>query len=79
MRTLCTILLLTGITIAQPPPGNFIPPSYPQTISFQAMISDTLGNSFEDGIYNFSFRISRPAQGGAEVFWEESKQVDVVD
>ena len=79
MRTLCKILLLTGIIIAQPPPGNFIPPSYPQTISFQAMTSDTLGNSFEDGIYNFSFRISRPAQGGAEVFWEESKQVDVVD
>ena len=64
MRTLCTMLLLTGITIAQPPPGNFLPPSYPQTISFQAMISDTLGNSFEDGIYNFSFRMLRGVCAG---------------
>jgi len=74
MKTLCTIfLLITGVSIAQPPP------SYPQTISFQAMITDTLGNSFEDGLYNFTFSITSPAQGGAELFWAESKQVNVVD
>ena len=76
---LTTLLLITGISIAQPPPGNFLPPSYPQTISFQAMMTDTLGNPVADGTHNFRFRISSPAQGGAEIFWEETKQVDVVD
>ena len=76
---LTTLLLITGISIAQPPPGTFLPPSYPQTISFQAMMTDTLGNPVADGTHNFTFRISSPAQGGAEIFWEETKQVDVVD
>jgi len=76
---LTTLLLITGISIAQPPPGTFLPPSYPQTISFQAMMTDTLGNPVADGTHNFTFRISSPTQGGAEIFWEETKQVDVVD
>ena len=63
---LTTLLLITGISIAQPPPGTFLPPSYPQTISFQAMMTDTLGNPVADGTHNFTFRISSPAQGGAE-------------
>ena len=55
-----TLLLITGISMAQPPN----PPSVPQTISFQAMITDTLGVPITDGTHNFTFRINRPTQAG---------------
>ncbi|SVD63448.1 uncharacterized protein METZ01_LOCUS416302, partial [marine metagenome] len=74
-----TLLLITGISMAQP---NHLPTSIPQTMSFQAMITDTLGNPITDGMHNFRFRIERPnpVQGGqVHVIWEETKQVAVVD
>ena len=71
-----TLLLITGISMAQPPN----PPSVPKTISFQAMITDTLGVPIADGSHNFTFRIERPNQGGqVQTIWEETKQVDVFD
>ena len=73
---LTTLLLITGINMAQPPNQ----PSVPQTISFQAMITDTLGVPIADGSHNFTFRIERPNQGGqVQTIWEETKEVDVVD
>ena len=73
---LTTLLLITGISMAQPPNQ----PSVPQTMSFQAMITDTLGVPIADGSHNFTFRIERPNQGGqVQTIWEETKQVDVVD
>ena len=77
MQSLITThLLITGISMAQPPN----PPSVPKTISFQAMITDTLGVPIADGSHNFTFRIERPNQGGqVQTIWEETKQVDVVD
>ena len=71
-----TLLLITGISMAQPPNQ----PSVPQTMSFQAMITDTLGVPIADGSHNFTFRIERPNQGGqVQTIWEETKQVDVFD
>ena len=76
---LTTLLLITGISMAQQPPNPF-PPSIPQTMSFQAMITDTLGNPVTDGTHNFTFRINRPTQAGqVQTIWEETKQVTVVD
>lgn len=60
---LTTLLLITGISMAQQPPNPF-PPSIPQTMSFQAMMTDTLGNPVTDGTHNFTFRINRPTQAG---------------
>ena len=71
---LTTLLLITGISMAQQPPP------IPHRISFQAMITDTLGNPVTDGTHNFTFRIDRPTQGGqVQTIWEETKQVAVVD
>ena len=76
---LTTLLLITGISMAQQPP-NPLPPSIPQRISFQAMMTDTLGNPVTDGTHNFTFRINRPTQAGqVQTIWEETKQVTVVD
>ena len=76
---LTTLLLITGISMAQQPPNPF-PPSIPQTMSFQAMMTDTLGNPVTDGTHNFTFRINRPTQAGqVQTIWEETKQVTVVD
>ena len=47
---LTTLLLITGISMAQPPNQ----PSVPQTMSFQAMITDTLGVPITDGTHNFT-------------------------
>ncbi|SVE14880.1 uncharacterized protein METZ01_LOCUS467734, partial [marine metagenome] len=71
---LTTLLLITGISMAQQPP------SIPHKMSFQAMITDTLGNPVTDGTHNFTFRINRPTQAGQiQTIWEETKQVAVVD
>ena len=73
---LTTLLLITGISMAQPPNQ----PSVPQTISLQAMITDTLGVPITDGTHNFTFRIERPApMGVVQTIWEETKQVAVAD
>ncbi len=72
---LTTLLLITGISMAQDDM-----PSVPQTTSFQAVITDSLGVPIADGTHNFTFRIERPNQGGQiQTIWEETKQVDVVD
>ena len=71
---LTTLLLITGISMAQQLP------SIPHKMSFQAMITDTLGNPVTDGTHNFTFRINRPTQAGQiQTIWEETKQVAVVD
>ena len=52
MRKLCTILLLTGIIIAQQGVEEI-----PNTMSFQALLADAEGNIYADGEYSITFRI----------------------
>ena len=71
---LTTLLLITGISMAQQPP------SIPHKMSFQAMITDTLGVPITDGTHNFTFRINRPTPAGqVQTIWEETQEVEVVN
>ena len=70
-----TLLLITGISMAQSDM-----PSVPQTTSFQAVITDTLGVPIADGTKTFTFRMEKPTDTGSIIaIWEETQEVEVVN
>ena len=70
-----TLLLITGISMAQSEM-----PTVPQTTSFQAVITDTLGVPIEDGTKTFTFRMEKPTDTGQIIaIWEETQEVEVVN
>ena len=70
-----TLLLITGISMAQSEM-----PSVPQTTSFQAVITDTLGVPIADGTKTFTFRMEKPTDTGSIIaIWEETQEVEVVN
>jgi hypothetical protein len=48
----------------------------PRTLSYQGVLSDTLGNPKPDGTYSFTFRLYPSSSGGSAV-WEEQKTLQV--
>jgi len=72
---LTTLLLITGISMAQDEL-----PTVPQTTSFQAVITDTLGVPIADGTRTFTFRMEKPTDTGSIIeIWEETQEVEVVN
>ena len=70
-----TLLLITGISMAQ---SDL--PAVPQTTSFQAVITDTLGVPIADGTKTFTFRMEKPTDTGQIIdIWEETQEVEVVN
>ena len=70
-----TLLLITGISMAQDDM-----PSVPQTTSFQAVITDSLGVPIADGTRTFTFRMEKPTDTGQIIdIWEETQEVEVVN
>jgi len=65
-------ILLASVIIAQPNA------SVPSVMSFQGMLTNVDGSSYEDGEYELIFRLIRFQQGGNEyVMWEETQTVNV--
>lgn len=48
----------------------------PRTISYQGIVTDTLGNPKPDGTYSFTFRLYAAPSGGTAL-WSESKTLQV--
>ncbi len=48
----------------------------PRTISYQGIVTDTLGNPKPDGTYSFTFRLYAAASGGSAL-WTEAKTLQV--
>jgi hypothetical protein len=48
----------------------------PRTISYQGIVTDTLGNPKPDGTYSFTFRLYAGATGGSPL-WSETKTLQV--
>ena len=48
----------------------------PRTLSYQGVLSDTLGNPKPDGTYSFTFRLYQSSSGGSAV-WNEQKMLQV--
>ena len=72
MRKLYTILLLTGIIIAQQGVEEI-----PNTMSFQALLADAEGNIYADGEYSITFRILHAFGGQELTMWGQEHMVNV--
>lgn len=64
-------LCLALIVLAQ-----FAAAQIPRTISYQGIVTDTLGNPKPDGTYSFTFRLYPTASGGSAL-WGETKTLQV--
>lgn len=49
----------------------------PRTLSYQGLLSDTLGNPRPDGSYSFTFRLYQSSSGGNPI-WVEQKSLQVM-
>lgn len=66
-KRLClALIVLTQFALAQ----------IPRTISYQGVVTDTLGNPKPDGTYSFTFRLYAGASGGSAL-WSETKTLQV--
>jgi hypothetical protein len=63
---LLLVLLLSTISLAQ----------IPRTLSYQGILSDTLGNPKPDGFYGITFRMYSSASGGSAL-WSETRSLQV--
>lgn len=55
---------------------QFAAAQIPRTISYQGVVTDTLGNPKPDGTYSFTFRLYAGASGGSAL-WSETKTLQV--
>ena len=67
LSLLATILVL-GATFAQA--------QVPRTLSYQGVLTDTLGHPRPDGTYSFTFRLYATSSGGTAI-WSETKTLSV--
>jgi hypothetical protein len=69
MARFIALFLLAGVT-------HFAEAQVPRTLSYQGVLTDSLGNPKADGTYTFTFRLYDVVSGGAPL-WSEQKTLPV--
>ncbi|MBI2618894.1 MAG: hypothetical protein HYW57_02325 [Ignavibacteriales bacterium] len=63
-KRICLLIVLLGVPV-------FSNAQIPRTLSYQAVLTDTLGNPRPDGQYSFTFRLYQSSSGGTAIYTEQ--------
>jgi hypothetical protein len=71
MKSRCLLIVSLAAAVITPSLSQI-----PRTLSYQGVLTDSLGNPKPDGTYSFTFRLYESAEGGSPI-WTELKTLSV--